>query len=65
VGLAILATTRPYEGLILAVPVGGALLWRARRAPGSHSVALLPTALLASATVAGIGVYNRSVTGAR
>ena len=63
VGLAILATTRPYEGLVLAVPIAVALLRVARGWRDGSAVALLPAGLLAAAAVAGIAAYNRSVTG--
>ena len=63
VGLAILATTRPYEGLILTVPVAGALIWNARRSARPYARALLPAGLIAAATVAAVGFYNRSLTG--
>jgi hypothetical protein len=63
VGLAILATTRPYEGLVLAVPIASALLWAIRRSRDGFVVALLPAGFLAAAAVAGMAAYNRSVTG--
>jgi hypothetical protein len=63
VGLAILATTRPYEGLFLAVPLAAALLRVARRSRDGFAVALVPAGLLAAVAVAGVAAYNRSVTG--
>jgi len=58
IGLAILGNSRPFEGLIFAVPVAVALVWpRPRwRALGMIAAVLVP-ALIAT------GFYNRAVTG--
>src|SRR5712671_3372704 len=49
VGVAMLANTRPYEGLILSLVVAGRLVWwvaRSRRAKGTPSPKQLPAGLL-------------------
>jgi hypothetical protein len=62
-GLAILAGTRPFEGLVFAVPFGALLAWRLR----SHLYALariaIPAVAVAGIAVAGLGVYFTHVTG--
>ncbi|HVB34784.1 MAG TPA: hypothetical protein VNJ52_10490 [Patescibacteria group bacterium] len=67
-GLAILANDRPYEGLVLSIPValvlliwllrkrGAELWWVSRRV-------VLPLVLLLAATAAATGFYNWRVTG--
>jgi hypothetical protein len=57
-GLAILANSRPYEGLLLAV-VAGAYLWRPLRSPR----VLLPVAAALALTAAAMGWYFWRVTG--
>lgn len=59
-GVAILANSRPYEGLLLSVPVAGALLWWAgtKTRPAASVCfrrALAPAALLLMVT--GMGAY--------
>jgi hypothetical protein len=66
-GLAILANTRPYEGLLASIPAAIALLvWMFTRKPGLH-VALgkvaLPLALVLLPAALGTGYYNFRVTG--
>ena len=67
-GLAILADTRPYEGLVLSLTVAGALvLWLAGSQRPKLSAALarliLPMLLVLSIAAAGTGYYNYRVTG--
>jgi hypothetical protein len=50
IGLAILASTRPFEGILFSVPFIAVLLWERR------IVALVPAALVAGAAVCGLGV---------
>ncbi len=59
IGVAILANTRPYEGLVLAVPVGIALL--VARRPRWSAIGLLAAVLIPAA--AATLYYNRAVTG--
>lgn len=67
-GLVILANSRPYEGLVCAVPVSIAMLWWLFKTPGEvirrflFRVALPLLLILASGTVATAHYYHR-VTG--
>ena len=68
VGLAVLAASRPYEGLALSLPVAVALFsWMLGRNRPPQRVAfmrvVLPLVLLLSATFAGLGYYFWRVTG--
>lgn len=68
VGLAILANSRPYEGLLVALPVGFILLvWmiRQRKVPLGliFSRGILPTALIIMLTAGLMGYFNWAVTG--
>ena len=62
VGLAILATSRPYEGALFASPVAGYLVWtlwkRKRRARFLVTLLLIP-----AATVVGMAYYDMRFTG--
>ena len=65
-GLAILAGSRPYEGLLMALPVAVLLLIgiakkRLRPAPWSRLV--LPVMLVVGATLGATALHNQSVTG--
>lgn len=66
-GLAILANTRPFEGLLVSIPgivVLIASIARDRQHLGqSIRQVLIPSMLIASATVAGMMVYQKAVTG--
>jgi hypothetical protein len=72
-GLAIVANSRPYEGLIAAIPVAGALvywllrgrgLFRGRAADSSKWLRVAaPIAVTMALTIAGIGYYNWRITG--
>lgn len=67
-GLAILANSRPYEGLVFSVPVAVALfVWMLGRNRPPVSISLrhvvLPVCLLLGFTAAGMGYYNWRVTG--
>jgi hypothetical protein len=67
-GLAVLANSRPYEGLVASLPVGLALLWRLLR-PGPYSPltfavrVLAPIAVVLGLAAAAMGYYNWRVTG--
>jgi len=68
VGLAILASSRPYEGLFFALPIAGALLlWIFRQARADRALCLrqvvLPLGVILSVTAAGILYYFWRVTG--
>jgi hypothetical protein len=67
-GLAILANSRPYEGLVFSVPVAVALFaWMIGKKRPAFSVSLrrvvLPLCLLLGLTAAAMGYYNWRVTG--
>jgi hypothetical protein len=66
-GVAILANTRPYEGLIASIPAAIALLvWMFTRRPGLHIAmgkVALPLALVLLPAALATGYYNFRVTG--
>jgi hypothetical protein len=68
IGLAILANSRPYEGLLLSIPVAAILLfWLVGKSspPPRTSIprAVIPLAISAGLLLGGIGYYNWRVTG--
>jgi hypothetical protein len=68
IGLAILANSRPYEGLVFSLPIAAALaIWISRKPHPALSVSLgrvvLPIILVLAATGAGMGYYYWRVTG--
>ncbi|MGH7378546.1 MAG: hypothetical protein ACREKK_14160, partial [Candidatus Methylomirabilales bacterium] len=67
-GLALLAASRPYEGLLVSLPAAGVLLGGLCGPPRPPLRAtlrrvLLPLGLLLALTAAGLGYYNWRVTG--
>ncbi|MGH9547273.1 MAG: hypothetical protein ACRD23_18855 [Terriglobales bacterium] len=67
-GLAILANSRPYEGLVFSLPIAAALviwIWGKRRPAFSVSFGrvVLPILLFLAATGTGMGYYYWRVTG--
>ena len=69
-GVAILANSRPYEGLVFCIPAAGWLLWwllgRARASAKERTTALravLPAAAVVVATGAFVAYYNWRLTG--
>ncbi|MGE5609206.1 MAG: hypothetical protein ACM359_08125, partial [Bacillota bacterium] len=67
-GLAILANSRPYEGLLLSAPAAIAfLIWLFRTDAPTRQLALtrivLPSTLLMSLTLVAMGYYNWRITG--
>ena len=66
-GMALLAYTRPYEGLFFCVPVLVALAWWTKRGavPGKKFALrfVVPTAVVMGAALAGLGLYFYRVTG--
>ncbi len=66
-GLAVLAVTRPFEGLALAIPLFANLIWRAARGATelSRTSKTVWVPMLACLTLVGswIGYYNLKVTG--
>jgi hypothetical protein len=68
VGLAVLANSRPFEGLVLSLPVASALLlWMAGKGSPPVSVVMervvLPIFVVLAFTGAAMGFYNWRVTG--
>lgn len=67
VGIVVLANSRPYEGLVLAIASGLALLWWSRRRrtlPGLFRArVLIPSLLLMGLGAGWTGWYNYRVTG--
>jgi hypothetical protein len=68
IGLAILANTRPYEGLVFSLPIGAVMLvWivRQKRIPTGTVVGrvVLPLVLILGVTAAAMGFYFWRVTG--
>ncbi len=66
VGLAILANSRPYEGIALFAPLFLALAWRAARAEPVRAAlvsVVLPLAVLLVPTFAWMALYDYRVTG--
>jgi hypothetical protein len=69
-GIAILANSRPYEGLLFCLPVAIWLLWWSRRKTNSPAALreraakiLLPLAAVFALTAAFMGYYNWRLTG--
>ena len=68
IGLALLANSRPYEGLVFSLPIAAALaIWIFGRSRPAFSVSLtrvvIPIVLVLAATGAGMGYYYWRVTG--
>jgi hypothetical protein len=66
VGLAILANSRPFEGVVLSIVPACVLavyLLRHRREPVTLARAVVPVVLVLGVTGAAMAVYNRAVTG--
>src|SRR5579862_4571646 len=62
-GLAILAMTRPYEGLGYATPILALLAWEYRARLASVLRFGVPALIVTSVGLAGLGVYLKAVTG--
>jgi len=66
-GLAILANTRPYEGLLISIPLGGWFLWwlagKAKPTAKVRIRVLVPLVAVLVLTVAFMGYYNWRLTG--
>jgi hypothetical protein len=66
-GLAVLANSRPFEGVLFSVPIAAALLvWLVRRGRPYLKVALasvVPLSVLLGLTLAGMAFYNARLTG--
>ncbi len=62
-GLAILASTRPFEGFFYSLPWIGALAWHRRKQARQLAKILAPVFLSGCAAVLALGVYFKHVTG--
>jgi hypothetical protein len=62
-GLAILASTRPFEGLAFAVPFVVLLAWEFRSRFSALATIAIPAVAVAGIAVVGLGVYFTHVTG--
>ena len=62
-GLAILALTRPFEGVAYATPPLAMLAWQYRARMSALLRIAAPALLLTGAALAGLGVYLKAVTG--
>ena len=62
-GLAILASTRPYEGLAFSVPFVAVLVWETRRHFAKLVLLSAPVLLMVGVTLFGLATYFRAVTG--
>jgi hypothetical protein len=63
-GLVVLASSRPFEGLVVSLPAGGLLLltcWRRGKACLLQTVGVMLAVLVPAALL--LGVYNAAVTG--
>jgi len=62
-GLAILASTRPFEGLFFAVPFVAVLMWEMRKSIGRLLRVTLAAAVIVLPAVAALGTYFEHITG--
>jgi len=62
-GLAILAVTRPFEGLAYATPLLAMLAWQYRTRISELSRMAAPVLILTGTALVGLGVYLKAVTG--
>jgi hypothetical protein len=62
-GLAVLAVSRPFEGVLYSLPMIGALLWRYRRCFGDVTKIAVPAAILSAGAIAFLGIYFTQITG--
>jgi len=62
-GLAILAGTRPFEGLAFALPFVALLAWKLRTRFAALAQIAIPAVAVAGIAVVGLGVYFTHITG--
>jgi hypothetical protein len=62
-GLAILAATRPFEGLAYALPFAAVLFWEKRKNAATLVLASAAACAVAFPALAGLGMYFQHVTG--
>jgi len=62
-GLAILASTRPYEGILFAAPFALALMWEMRKRIGALIGVATAAGVIAIPAAVGLGIYFQHITG--
>jgi hypothetical protein len=62
-GLAILASTRPFEGLAFAAPFALALAWELRNRIATLALVTVAAGLVALPTIVALGIYFERITG--
>jgi hypothetical protein len=62
-GLAVLAVSRPYEGMLFSLPMLGVLGWQHRRNFGGLAKIAVPAALLSGIAIVFLGAYFKQITG--
>jgi hypothetical protein len=62
-GLAILASTRPFEGLFFALPFAAVLMWEMRTSLGRLLRVTLAAAVIVLPAMAALGIYFEHITG--
>lgn len=62
-GLAILGMTRPFEGVLFAIPIAAALIWQYRRELRALASVATPAAAIAAIAIVALGAYFDRVTG--
>jgi hypothetical protein len=66
VGMAVLANSRPYEGLLVCIPACAAIgwsIWKRRLKPSMLATRVTPAAVLLIATLSFMGYYNHRLYG--
>jgi hypothetical protein len=63
IGLAVMALTRPFEGVFFALPIVGVLLWEHRKSFSGLVKIVLPAAAFSAVAVVLLGGYFKQVTG--
>jgi hypothetical protein len=62
-GLAILAATRPFEGLLFSAPILGVLAWELRTRISGLAKVAVPALAIAGVTAIALGAYFERITG--
>jgi hypothetical protein len=62
-GLAVLANSRPFEGLLVSAPVLALLAWDWRKSPGWFRGVVAPLVIVAGAGLLATAAVNRAATG--
>jgi hypothetical protein len=62
-GLAVLAVSRPFEGVLFSLPMIGVLVWQHRKSFGGLAKIVVPASVLSVVAIAFLAVYFRQITG--